>query len=183
MRVLQLLTVSVLALWSLCPAAQTVAPAAAPANPAAAARTEYKIGFVHGERILRESPAAVKIAAKLDKEFEKRRADLKVSADRIAELQRQLERNSVTMPEAERRVKERDLASFSRDYQRTQRELQEDIDLRTNEELRELTRRANKIIKDIGDAEGFDIVVQHETTVYVSPRIDLTDRVIKALGN
>jgi outer membrane protein len=170
-------TFLVLSDWSLAQATSSAPTAAAPM-----AKVESKIGFVHNERILRESPAGIKIAAKLEKEFEKRRAALKASADRIAELQKQLERNSVTMPEAERRVKERDLASLSRDFQRTQRELQEDVDLRTNEELRSLAGRADKIIRRIAESEGFDIIFQQESVVFVSSRIDLTARVIKELG-
>jgi outer membrane protein len=141
-----------------------------------------RIGFVNNEKILRDSPAGLKIATKLEKEFEKRRADLKTTADRIAELQRQIERAGVTMPESDRRVRERELGTLTRDFQRTQRELQEDYDLRANDELRSLAARADRIINRIATTEGFDLIVQKEAVVFVSPRIDLTDRVIKELG-
>ncbi len=177
-------SIALAALVSGCGVAQTtstVPSAQISSGPARAG--EAKIGFVHNERILRESPAGVRIAAKLEKEFEKRRAELKIGADRISELQKQLERSGVTMPESERRVKERDLNALTRDFQRSQRELQEDVDLRTNEELRSLASRADKIIRKIAESENFDIIFQQESVVFVAPRVDLTARVIKELGD
>ncbi len=148
----------------------------------ATAQSDIKIGFVHNEKLLRESPAALKVARKIDADFQKRRADVKGMSDRIAEIQKQIDKNGLTMPDAERRVKDREIAALSRDFQRMQRELQEDLDLRTNEELRNLADRANKILRRIAEAEKFDLIVQQEAVVYISPRIDLTDRIIKEMG-
>ncbi len=141
-----------------------------------------KIGFVHNERLLRESPAAIKVATKIEAEFAKRRAEVKAQADRIAEIQRQIERNGITMPEAERRAKERELSALSRDFQRAQTELRDDIQLRENDGLRSLAELANKIIRRIAEQEKFDIIFQQESVVFVAPRVDLTDRVLKEMG-
>jgi outer membrane protein len=139
-----------------------------------------KIGFVNTERILRESPAALKAADKIQAEFDKRRTEVKSMSDRIAALQKSIEKDGLTMPEAERRVKERDIASISRDLQRAQRELKEDFEIRNSEEIRGLTDRANRIIKRIAEAEKFDLILQE--AVFVSPNIDITDRVIKEMS-
>jgi outer membrane protein len=155
-------------------------PAAQVANTPALGT--LKIGFVHNERLLRESPASLKVAAKIETEFAKRRAEVKALADRIAEIQKQIDRNGLTMPEAERRVKERELTALSRDFQRTQTELRDDISTRENEELRGLAERANRVIRRIAEQEKFDIIFQQEAVVFVAPRVDLTDRVLKELG-
>jgi outer membrane protein len=47
--------------------------------------------------------------------------------------------------------------------------------------LASVVERANKTIKQIAEAEKFDIILQE--AVYASPRIDITDKVIKALGD
>jgi outer membrane protein len=62
-----------------------------------------------------------------------------------------------------------------------QRELREDQTLRSNEELVSLQERANKIISEIAEKEKFDLIVQE--AVFASQRIDITDKVIKALGD
>ena len=53
--------------------------------------------------------------------------------------------------------------------------------LRQSEELASLQERANKVINEIAEKEKFDLIL-HEAT-YASPRIDITDKVIKALAD
>src|SRR5262249_36617406 len=98
----------------------------------------------------------------------------------IKSLQAQLEKESVTMSESDRRTKEQELARVSLDFQRMQREYREDLNLRRNQELSALFERANRVIRQIAEAEKFDLIVQE--AVYRSPRIDITDRVLKALA-
>ncbi len=100
----------------------------------------------------------------------------------MRDLQAQLEKDGVTMAESERRNKERDLANMTRDLQRLQREFREDLNLRRNEELAAVQERANKVIQQIAEAEKFDLILQ-DPVVFASPRIDITDKVIKALAD
>ncbi len=142
---------------------------------------EFKIGFVDRERILRESGAAKRAQAKLKKEFGTREAELEKMEKQGRDLQATLQKESMTLPEAERSARERQLAQLERDFKRMQREFREDQTLRSNEELVSLQERANKIISEIAEKEKFDLIVQE--AVFASQRIDLTDRVIKALGD
>jgi len=142
---------------------------------------EFKIGFVDRERILRESGAAKRAQAKLKKEFSTREVELEKMEKQGRDLQVTLQKESVTLPEAERSARERQLAQLERDFKRMQRELREDQTLRSNEELVSLQERANKIISEIAEKEKFDLILQE--AVFASQRIDLTDRVIKALGD
>jgi outer membrane protein len=146
-----------------------------------AAAADFKIGFVDRERILRESGAAKRAQAKLKKEFAARESELEKMEKQGRELQSTLQKEAMTLPEAERSAKERQLAQLERDFKRMQRELREDQTLRSNEELVSLQERANKVISEIAEKEKFDLIVQE--AVFASQRIDLTDRVIKALGD
>ncbi len=146
-----------------------------------AAAADFKIGFVDRERILRESGAAKRAQAKLKKEFAARESELEKMEKPGRELQSTLQKEAMTLPEAERSAKERQLAQLERDFKRMQRELREDQTLRSNEELVSLQERANKVISEIAEKEKFDLIVQE--AVFASQRIDLTDRVIKALGD
>ena len=143
---------------------------------------DYKIGFVNTERLFREAAPAKRAQQKLEKEFAGRDADLQKLAKQVRDLQAQLEREGVTMPEAERRNKERDLANMTRDMQRLQREFREDLNLRRNEELAAVQERANKVIQQIAESEKFDLILQ-DPVVFASTRIDITDKVIKALAD
>jgi outer membrane protein len=146
-----------------------------------AVAVDYKIGFVNTERILRESAPAKRAQQKLEREFERRVADLQKAERQVRDLSQQLEKDGPTMSDSERRNKERDLANLTREYQRAQREYREDVNLRRNEELASLQERASRIIQQIADSEKFDLILQE--AVFASGRIDITDRVLKALAD
>ncbi len=144
------------------------------------AAAELKVGYVNTQRIFRDAPAAQKAGKKLESEFSKRDQDLQAMAKQIQSLQANLEKNSVTMAETERRAKEKEFAELSREFQRRQREFREDLNLRQNEENAAVIEKANKAIKQIAETEKYDLILQD--AVVVSPKIDITDRVIKALS-
>ena len=143
---------------------------------------EYKIGFVNTERLFREAAPAKRAQQKLEKEFAARDADIQRLSKQVRDLQALLDKDGATMADADRRNKERDLVNQSRDLQRMQREAREDQNLRRNEELGSLQERANKVIQQIAADEKFDLILQ-DPVVFASPRIDITDKVIKALAD
>ena len=142
---------------------------------------EGKIGFVNSQRILNDAPQAARAKKKIEKDFEKRDQELQRIAKQLQGLQESMDKNSVTMAESERRTKEREFGELTRDFQRKQREFREDLSQRQNEEMAAIFERVNKIIKQIAEAEKYDIIFQE--AVYANPRIDITDKVIKALGD
>jgi outer membrane protein len=161
-------------------AAAVIALSASAAH--AQAITTTKIGFVNTERLFREAAPAKRAQAKLEKEFAARDAEVQKLTRQVRDLQGSLDKDGATMPEADRRTRERDLANLSRDLQRAQREFREDLNLRRNEELAALQERANKVIQQIAESEKFDLILQ-DPVVYASQRIDITDKVIKALAD
>jgi outer membrane protein len=138
-----------------------------------------KFGFVNTERILREAGPAQRAQKKIEAEFKKRDEELAKIASELKKLQEELEKNSVTMSESQRRVKERDFGELNRDFQRKQREFREDLNSRRNEELAQVVQQANGVIRQIAEQEKYDIIFQD--AVFASPRIDITEKVIKAL--
>jgi outer membrane protein len=147
---------------------------------AQAVAAEMKIGYVNTQRIFRDAPAAQKAAKKIEAEFSKRDQDLQRMAKQLQSMQEGLEKNSVTMSESDRRNKERELNDLSRDFQRKQREFREDLNLRQNEENAAIIEKANKAIKQIAEADKFDLIVQD--VVWVNPKLDITEKVIKSLS-
>jgi len=151
------------------------------ATAAVANASDAKIGFVDRERIVRESAPAKRSQAKLEKEFSTRKAELDKLQKQGRDMDATLQKESVTLPEADRMVKERQLAQLTRDFQRIQREYREDFTLRQQEEFVSLQERAQKVIIDIAEKEKFDLILQD--VVFFSPRVDITDKVIKALAD
>ena len=147
----------------------------------AAGAAELKIGFVNTERVFREAAPAKRAQQKLEREFAARNAELAKLEKQGRDLQTELERENVTIAESVRRDKERQLADISRNFQRMQREIREDLNLRRNEELAGVQERATRVINQIAEQEKFDLVIQE--AVFASGRIDITEKVIKALAD
>ena len=147
--------------------------------PAGEALAQSKIGVVQIERIVRDSAPAMRAQKKLEAEFSKREADLAKVGDQLKRMQDELDKDGVTMSEAQRRNKERDFNDLNRDFQRKQREYREDVNQRRNEELSAVIDQANRIIRQIAETEKYDIIFQE--AAYANPRIDITDKVIKAM--
>ena len=148
------------------------------AFPAAA---QIKVGFVNTERVFREAAPAKRAQQKLEREFAARNQELAKLEKQGRDLQTELERETVTLTESVRRDKERMLADISRNFQRMQREIREDLNLRRNEELASVQERATRVINQIAEQEKFDLIIQE--AVFASGRIDITEKVIRALAD
>ena len=170
-----------LAFVALCSAAAAHAQAQAQAQPASLAVPQAtRIAVVNSERILRESGPAKAAQSKLEQEFSKRDHELQDMAAKLKTMSDQLDKAGPTLSTADRSLKQTQLAQLDADFQRKQREFREDLNQRRNEELAAVLDRANKVIKQIAEQEHYDLILQE--AVYVSPRIDITDQVIKVLG-
>ncbi len=142
---------------------------------------ELRMGFVSTDRVLKEAGTAKAAQAKLEQEFSKREKELVDQKASIKSLADKFEREAPTLPETQRQARQKQLLEQDRDFQRKSREFQEDLNARKNEELQLVIQRANKVIKDIAVAENYDFIFQD--AVYVNPKHDMTDKVIKALNN
>jgi outer membrane protein len=139
-----------------------------------------KIGFVSTERIFREASPAKTASAKIEQEFSRRDKELQDLGARLKGMSDKLDKDAAVLSESDRIKRQRELADLDKDFQRKQREFREDLNQRRNEELATVLERTNKVIKQIAEMEKFDIVFQE--AVYASPRIDITDKVLKALN-
>jgi outer membrane protein len=147
----------------------------------APAQEVVKIGFVNTERILRESGPAQRAGKKLEAEFSKKQQDIQRLADQAKRAQDDLEKNGLTMSENQRRAKEREFNDLSRELQRRDRDFRDEVNQRRNEETAQLVEQANRIIKQIAEQEKFDVILQASDALIINTRVDITERVMKAL--
>jgi outer membrane protein len=160
--------------------ALTLSAAALPIG-AQQAPLSSKLGFVNTERVLRDAVPAQRAQKKIEAEFQKRDQELAKISEQLKRMQDDLDKNSVTMSDTQRRNREREFGDLNREFQRKQREFREDLNQRRNEELAQVVELANRVIRQIAEQEKFDIIFQD--AVFASPRIDITDKVIKALDS
>lgn len=141
---------------------------------------EFKLGFVSLDRIIKEAQPAKNAQAKLEQEFSKREKDLQAQGADLKKRADELERDAPALSETQRAARQKQLVEMDRDFQRKRREFQEDLNSRRNEELQQVFERANKVVREVANAEKYDLILQE--AVYVNPKHDITDKVIKALN-
>ncbi|HOA93989.1 MAG TPA: OmpH family outer membrane protein [Quisquiliibacterium sp.] len=150
-------------------------------SPMLAAQETTRMGYVNTERILRDAVPAKAAQQKLEQEFSKRDKELQDLAARLKTMSERLERDASVTSESERVRRQREFSDLEKDFQRKQREFREDLNQRRNEELAQVVEKANRVIRQIAEQEKYDFVLQE--AVYASPRVDITDKVLRALAN
>ncbi len=141
---------------------------------------DFRIGFVNPDRVLREAQPAKAAQAKLEAEFSKREKDLTAQGEALKNASEKFEREAPTLSESQRASRQRSLIEQDRDFQRKRREFQEDLNTRKNEELQQVYERANRVVKQVAESEKYDAILQE--AIYINPKHDITDKVIKALN-
>jgi outer membrane protein len=142
---------------------------------------EVRIGFVNTDRLLRDSAPAKAAVTKLEAEFGKREKDMQEMGTRLRGQAERLERDATVLQESERQRRQRELAELDREFQRKQREFREAFTERRNEEQGLLEEKIKRSIRQVSEAEKFDLVLND--AVFVNPRIDITEKVLRALAN
>ncbi|MBL8369766.1 MAG: OmpH family outer membrane protein [Rhodocyclaceae bacterium] len=141
---------------------------------------EFKIGFVNTDRLFREANSAKAAQTKLEQEFSRREKELVTAGETLKTASEKYEREAPTLSESQRNTRQRQLADQDRDFQRKRREFQEDLNARKNEELQAVLDRANRVVKQVAEAEKYDVILQE--AVYFNPKHDITEKVLKALN-
>ena len=150
------------------------------AAPVALAQESARIGFVNTDRMLREATPAKAAQTKLEQEFSRREKEVEDAGQALKTASERFERESASLNDSQRNARQRQLMEQDRDFQRRRREFQEDLNSRKQEELQHILDRANRVVKQVAEAEKYDVILQE--AVYVNPRLDITDKVIKALN-
>jgi outer membrane protein len=148
---------------------------------ASAQSADLKIGYVNSDRVMREAAPAKQAQQRIEAEFSKREKELNDAAVRLKAAADKFDKDRLSLPESEQARRQRDLAEQDRELTRKRREFQEDLGQRKNEELASVLERANRVIKQIFDSEKYDLILQD--AVFAGPRVDITDKVIKALND
>ena len=141
---------------------------------------EFKIGFVNTDRIFREAATAKSAQAKLEQEFSKREKDLVDLGNTIKTASDKFAREGPTLSESQRNTRQKQLMDQDREFQRKRREFQEDLNTRKNEEQQIVIERANRAVKQVAETEKYDVIFQE--AVYINPKHDITEKVIKSLN-
>ncbi|HVE54643.1 MAG TPA: OmpH family outer membrane protein [Ramlibacter sp.] len=141
---------------------------------------DFRVGFVNTDRIFREANSAKAAQAKLEQEFSRREKELNDLGASLKAASEKFEREAPTLAETQRGQRQRQLIEQDREFQRKRREFQEDLNARKSEELQQVLDRANRVVRQVAEQEKYDLILQE--AVYINPKHDITEKVIRALN-
>lgn len=142
---------------------------------------ELKIGFVSIAEILKSAPQAESASKRLEKEFAPRQKGLVEAQKSFRKLEEKLSKDGAVMSDSQRRNLEVDIRNQARELKRTSDEFREDFNLRRNEELGKFQKQVLEVINGVAKEEGFDLIVNDGATLYASPQVDVTKKVLGRL--
>jgi len=152
---------------------------AAVSLPLSAAQAQAKIGVVNVARLLQETPQAQAASQALENECAARRREIESQQRDLKAREGKLAKDGAVMSEGDRRSAEKALRDGQRDLARKQNEFLEDLNVRRNEALGQLTRNVLQEVQSYAKSAGLDVVVAD--ALYASPAVDITAQVLAAL--
>lgn len=144
------------------------------------ASAELKIAYIEMAQVM-QSQQAQDIGKKLQTEFSSRANQLDQLKKTLNDKRTALEKDSKKLSEADMRDKSKQISDLTIDFERKQRELNEDVNIRKNEEMAKFQQQLNKAVSNIAQADGYDLIV-YNSVAYASKKINITDKVIAAIG-
>lgn len=137
------------------------------------------VGFVDVKRLLSESKVAQASMRNLGEEFDSRDRALEAIAVRIRAANDRLERDQLILGETALSQRQKELSDLRVQFERKERDLREDVELRRQEEIARLLKLMNSVVHRLAREKALDLVVQD--AIFVTETIDLTESVLRAL--
>lgn len=142
---------------------------------------DVTIGVVNLQAVMEQSPQSREVSRTLTEEFQPRTRELERLRTELQGKQETYERDASVMGEQERVALEREIRDGQRDLQRMTQTLQEDINIRRNEEVNALQQALAAQIQAYAQDAGYDLVLLDTIAVYVGDTVDITADVIEMI--
>lgn len=148
---------------------------------AAAPAQAQKIGVVNVDRLVLESPQYEALAQALETEFAPKQRELLTLQQQLQEKQQRYERDRSVLSDQERTTLERELRDGARELQRQSGVLEEDINLRHQEQLGQVQRTVLQALQEYAERQRYDLVLTAAVVPYAGDNLDITSAVLEQL--
>ena len=138
------------------------------------------VGFVNISIVMQEAPQSISAVERLEKEFDKKDAELLELEDDIRKGEILLRRTSRSMDEEKRERLQSRIIKMKRELKEEREEFREGFNKRRTEEQSKIQKQILDIIKSIAKSKDYDIIVS-EPVLYADDQVNLTDQVLDIL--
>jgi outer membrane protein len=145
------------------------------------AAAEMKLAFVDLQRALNDSTAGKKAKEDFKKQVDKMQGTLQKQKEQIDNMKTDIEKKSLVMKEDDRRNLEKDYQKKMRDFERSYKDSQGELQLKDNELTADLLKELQEIIEEYGKRNGYTMILERSSSsvLYGDPTIDLTEQIIQ----
>jgi len=146
------------------------------------AAEQVNVGYIDLDRVVQAVARQTPEYEELSNELEKRQGEVEKRRAEINGLEEELKANRVIWSQDKVREQEKlirdqvdDLRVYSEGAQRFR-------DVEENKILRRLLPEIAKVVKQVGQREGYSMIFERRLLLYASPNFDLTDLIIKEMS-
>ena len=144
---------------------------------------DLKVGVFDEQLVLSKIPQVNLIQSNLQAKFKDRVDEAKTQRDQAIEQEKAFKRDAMTMTEAQRIAKQRELQKLGNDLKTNDANLKEDWQIARNEEVNKVRVKIQQTVSKLAKAEQFDLILRIEAVAFRKEAIDVSNKVITILSN
>ena len=140
-----------------------------------------RIAYVDMARVVNESAAGKRARAEIEGMVKLKQEQISREGQKLKTLQQALEKEQLTLTDAQKRTKQRDFDKKVQDYQQLAQDTQREIGQKDAEHSRKVITDVRAVIREIAQQEKLMLVLEKndQPVLYAEDGPDLTDKVIK----
>jgi outer membrane protein len=149
------------------------------AVPAVPARAEVKLAYVDVQRALNECEAGKTAKAEFRVKVEAAEKKLQEEQNEVGSLKDELEKKGMLMKPEQRQNLQDDYINKAKNFERNYKDSKDDLERRDQEMTGKIIHDLAEVIRDVGEKQGFTMVMEKGSILWGLPSIDITDQVIR----
>ncbi len=138
-----------------------------------------KVGVVDIQGVLEQSQRGQAAKQKLAQERTGRQKELEGKQQEVQKLQADFEKQAPVLSDAAKREKSEAIQRKAREVQRLFEDASRDFEKRVREAEMDVTREIFSVIQEYGKDQGYSVILERSTVVYVAGAVDLTAEIVK----
>lgn len=140
---------------------------------------EVKLAYVDVQRALNECQAGKKARDSIRAEAERAQAKLQREQATVQALKDELDKKGMLMPPDQRQNLEDDLGRKMRDFQDDVKNERDELRQKDSEVTGAIVRDLATVVRQLGEKDGYTMVMEKNGLLWGIPSADITDQVIR----
>lgn len=143
---------------------------------------ETKMAVITMQKVMKESAAGKSATSVLEKKFKSLQKELKKKQDAVKTFKEDLEKKASLLSEEARAEKEREYQKLLRELKEKSDDAQFEMRQEESKVMEPILKDLEKVINNLAKEKAYSLILEYNMPgiYYASPKIDITDEVIKA---